>query len=108
MATVSPGSTPAAYTAEPHPVGTPQPTSTAVSRSRSSSTFTHDVSEMVDHWENVPIMHIAPRSWPPLWNRNVPSGIQPSRIVAPMSQRFCCPVEQNRQKPHDGMNEHTT
>src|SRR5215471_15949083 len=25
-----------------------------------------------------------------------------------MSQRFCWPVEQNRQRPHDGMKEHTT
>src|SRR6266513_1616054 len=108
MATVSPGVTSAAYTAEPQPVGTPQPTRTAVSRSMSSSTFTHEVSEIVDHWEKVPSMHMPPRSLSPLWNRYVPSGRQPSRIVAPRSQRFCWPVEHQRQKPQDGMNEHTT
>ncbi len=49
---------------------------------------------MVARSENVPSMHIAPNSLPPERNRNVPSGIEPSRIVAPMSHRFCRPVAQ--------------
>ena len=63
---------------------------------------------MVAHCENVPTMHMPPRSLSPLWKRKVPSGRQPSRIVAPRSHRFCCPVEHQRQNPQDGMNEHTT
>jgi hypothetical protein len=48
----------------------------------------HDVSEIVDHWENVPSRHMEPRSLSPLWKRNVRSGRQPSRMSAPQSQSF--------------------
>ncbi len=58
--TVSPGATFAAFTAEPQPVGTPQPTSTAFSRGMSSSTLTREFWWMVAYWLKVPIMHIAP------------------------------------------------
>ena len=51
-------------TAEPQPVGTPQPHSTATSSGRSSSTLTTDASWIVAYWENVPSMHIAPASTP--------------------------------------------
>ncbi|CFS63692.1 Uncharacterised protein [Mycobacterium tuberculosis] len=43
---------------------------------------------------NVPSMHMAPKSVPWEWNRKLPSGMQPSRMVAPMSHRFCRPVQQ--------------
>ncbi len=79
-----------------------------MSSGRSSSTFTHDISEITARWANVPSMHMPPKSRPSAWKRNVPSGRQPSRIVAPWSHRFCWPVEQKRQCPHDGMNEQTT
>ena len=49
---------------------------------------------MVARSENVPSMHTAPKSVPLEWNRKLPSGMQPSRMVAPISQRFCRPVEQ--------------
>ena len=44
----------AAFTAEPHPVGTPQPTSTALSSGRSSSTLTTEVWWIVPYWLKVP------------------------------------------------------
>ncbi len=49
---------------------------------------------MVARSEKVPSMQTAPKSIPLEWNRKLPSGMQPSRMVAPMSQRFCRPVEQ--------------
>ena len=52
--TVSPGLTPAAYTAEPHPVGTPQPTRHAISNGMSSSSGTTAHSETTAYSENVP------------------------------------------------------
>ena len=58
--TVSPGFTAAAFTAEPQPVGTPQPTSTALSSGRSSSTLTTEFWWMVAYWLKVPSMHMAP------------------------------------------------
>ena len=58
--TVWPGRTSAVLTAEPHPVGTPQPTSTALSRGRSSSTLTAEFWWIVAYWLNVPSMHMAP------------------------------------------------
>ena len=61
--TVCPGDTFAVLTAAPHPVGTPQPTSTALSRGRSSSTLTTEFWWITPHWLNVPIMHMAPY-WP--------------------------------------------
>ena len=49
-----------------------------------------------------------PTSWPSPWKRNVPSGRQPSRIVAPRSQMFEWPVAQKRQCPQTGRKEVTT
>src|SRR3954453_17498316 len=108
MITVSPGTTSAAYTALHQPVGTPQPTSTTVSSGRSLSTDTQLVSEITLYWLKLPSMHIAPTSWPSACIRNVPSGRQPSRIVAPRSQMFECPVAQNRQCPQTGRKDVTT
>ena len=79
-----------------------------MSSGRSSSTFTHENSEMVAYWEKVPSMHIAPTSWPLAWKRKVPSGRQPSRMVAPRSHRFGWPVAHQRQCPQEGMKEQTT
>lgn len=50
--------------------------------------------ETVARSANVPSMHMAPKSVPWEWNRKLPSGMQPSRMVAPMSHRFCRPVQQ--------------
>ena len=61
--TVWPGRTLAVLTAEPQPVGTPQPTRTALSSGRSSSTLTTEFWWIVPYWLNVPSMHIAPY-WP--------------------------------------------
>ena len=69
MAMVSPGSVAAACTAEPKPVGTPQPISTTLSSGRSGSTLMAECSEMTARSENVPSMHMPPRSSPPEWNR---------------------------------------
>ena len=66
---VSPGSVAAACTAEPTPVGTPQPMSTTLSSGRSGSTLMAECSEMTEYCENVPIMHMPPKSSPPAWNR---------------------------------------
>ena len=63
MATVSPGRTFAVLTAEPQPVGTPQPTSTALSSGRSSSTLTVEFWWTTPYWLKVPRMHMAPY-WP--------------------------------------------
>src|SRR5579872_7157118 len=62
-ATVSPGETLAVLTAEPQPVGTPQPTSTALSSGRSSSTLTAEFWWITPYWLKVPRMHMAPY-WP--------------------------------------------
>ena len=92
----------------PQPVGTPQPTRTAVSSGSQSSTLTTEYWEIVARSENVPTRHMAPMSSPPAWNRAVPSGISPSRVPSPRSHRLCRPVEQYRQVPQLGMKLHTT
>ncbi len=89
-------------------MGTPQPTSTTVSSGRSLSTETQLVSEITLYWLKLPSMHIPPTSWPSPWKRNVPSGMQPSRIVAPRSQMFEWPVAQKRQWPQTGRKDVTT
>ncbi|CNV35693.1 Uncharacterised protein [Mycobacterium tuberculosis] len=94
MTAVSPARRFPALTAVPQPDGTPQPTSTAVSSGSQSSTFTTECCETVARSANVPSMHMAPKSVPWEWNRKLPSGMQPSRMVAPMSHRFCRPVQQ--------------
>src|SRR5215469_13971189 len=94
ITTVSPGLTLAAYTDEPQPVVTPQPTRQAISNGRSSSTFTQEFSEMTMYRENVPSTHIPPTSTPSRWNRYVSSSSAPVCAFLPSSQRFWRPVEQ--------------
>src|SRR5579875_445378 len=108
MIVVSPGRTSPAFTAVPKPVGTPQPTSATTSSGRSSATFTTDASDSTAYCENVPSRHIWPKSVPPSWNRNVPSGRQLSTRNMPRSQRLVWPLAQNRQCPQTGRNEATT
>ncbi len=62
--TVWPGRTWAEFTAEPQPVGTPQPTRQITSSGRSSGTFTAERVEIVVHWLNVEIPDIWPIGWP--------------------------------------------
>src|SRR5271165_3063 len=109
ITTVSPGATFAAYTAVPHPVGTPQPTSAATSNGMSASMGTQEFCEITARCENVPSMQNPPKSSPSSsWNRNVPSASIPVIIWAPQSHRFWRPVEQYRHVPQAGMNEQTT
>jgi len=101
--------TPAAYTAVPQPVGTPQPVSAATSKGMSFSIGTQEFWEITDREANVPSMQKPPRSAPSSsWNRCVPSASIPVIICAPQSHRFWRPVEQYRQTPQAGMNEQTT
>ena len=64
-------------------------------------------SETTAYCENVPSTHSPPKSSPPEWKRNVPSGNSPVAAFFPASQRFWRPVEQYRHEPHAGMNEQT-
>src|SRR4029077_2856523 len=73
MTTVSPARTPAACTADPQPVGTPQPTRHAISHGNSSTSGTQAHSDTTAYCEKVPSVQNPPRSSPPRWNRNVPS-----------------------------------
>src|SRR3954470_4790758 len=108
MTTLSPGRVSAEYTTEPHPVGTPQPTSAAFSSGMSSSIFTTELRDTTARPLKVPSLHIAPRSCWPEWKRNVPSGRQPTSRLAPRSQTFWWPVEHQRHLPQVGRNEQTT
>src|SRR5713226_1317112 len=105
---VSPGRTPPALTAVPQPVGTPQPTSATVSSGRSASILTQEFSDTTARCENVPSRHICPKSSPPPWNLNVPSGRQFLTSSAPRSHRLLMPRAQKRQCPQTGRNEQTT
>src|SRR5215472_14466674 len=62
MTTVSPACTPAACTAEPQPVGTPQPTRHAISHGSSSTSGTHAHSDTTAYCEKVPSVQNPPRS----------------------------------------------
>src|SRR5215472_18225857 len=109
ITTVCPARTPAAYTAVPQPVGTPQPVSAATSNGMPGSMGTQEFCEMTARCENVPSMQKPPRSAPSSeWNLKVPSASIPVIICAPQSHRFCRPVEQYRHVPQAGMKEHTT
>src|SRR5262252_7037258 len=106
MTTVWPGRTPAAYTAEPQPVGTPHPTRDATSNGMSGGMLMHDHSDTTAYWENVPSTHRPPRSAPSSsWKRNVPSGKMPVPAFFPASHRYWRPVEQYRHMPQAGMKE---
>src|SRR3954468_16526241 len=108
ITTVSPACTPAACTALPQPVGTPQPTRAATSNGRSSGILMTEYSLTTACCEKVPSTHRPPKSSPFWWNRNVPSGNSPVEAFLPSSQRFCRPVEQYRHLPQAGMKEQTT
>src|SRR5580692_5171332 len=109
ITTVWPARTPAAYTAVPQPVGTPQPVSAATSNGMLASIGTQEFCETTARSANVPSMQNPPRSAPSSsWNLKVPSASIPVIICAPQSQRFWWPVEQYRQVPQAGMNEQTT
>jgi hypothetical protein len=64
--TDSPGCTSAAYTAEPQPVVTPQPTSAAFSSGMCFSIFTALSTLTTVYGENVPSPTMMPRSRPSL------------------------------------------
>src|SRR3984885_2983627 len=91
ITTVSPGCTPAAYTEEPQPVGTPQPTRNKIShgmswKSSRSGTVAH--SETTAYWEKVPSEQKPPRSSLPRWNRQVPSSNMPVPALSPFTHIF--------------------
>ncbi len=109
MTTDSPGFTSAIRVAEPHPVGTPQPTRAATSNGMSLSIFTTDVSCTTMYGENVPRRHMGMTFSPRAWMRKVPSLIaSPLRSPIPRSQRFWCPAEHAGQRPQAGTNDSTT
>ena len=88
MTTVSPARTPAACTAEPQPVGTPQPTRHATSHGISSATGTQAHSDTTAYWEKVPSEQNPPRSSSPRWNRKVPSRNMPLPALSPLTHMF--------------------
>ena len=106
ITTVSPAWTPAACTADPQPVGTPQPTRHRIShgmswKSSRSGTVAH--SDTTAYWEKVPSEQNPPRSSPPRWNRQVPSSNMPVPALRPFTHMLECPVEHGRQAPQAGM-----
>src|ERR1700685_3137855 len=106
ITTVSPACTPAACTAEPQPVGTPQPTRHSSShgmswKSSRSGTVAH--SDTTAYCENVPSVQNPPMSGAPSWNRQVPSSNMPVPALSPLTHMFWCPVEHGRQAPQAGM-----
>src|SRR3984957_18119083 len=110
ITTVSPAWTPAACTADPQPVGTPQPTRHRIShgmswKSSRSGTVAH--SETTAYWEKVPSEQKPPKSSPPRWNRQVPSSNMPVPALSPFTHMFWCPVEHGLQAPQAGMYEQT-
>jgi hypothetical protein len=64
MITVSPGRTWALLTAEPQPVPTPQPSRHTLSRGRSLSTFTAELTDTIVVSQNVEMPHIWATGWP--------------------------------------------
>src|ERR1700730_2712630 len=110
ITTVSPACPPAACTADPQPVGTPQPTRHRIShgmswKSSRSGTVAH--SETTAYCENVPSVQKPPMSVSPSWKRHVPSSNMPVPALSPFTHMFWCPVEQGRQAPAAGMDEQT-
>src|SRR4051812_33737851 len=103
ITTVSPARTPAAYTAEPQPVGTPQPTRLATVQGMSSAIGTTAHSDTTAYWENVPSEQKPPRSSSPRWKRKVPSRNMPVPALSPLTHMFWWPVEHGRQAPQAGM-----
>src|SRR5215472_8958187 len=110
ITTVSPARTSAACTAEPQPVGTPQPIRARTSQEMSwkssrSGTVAH--SETTAYWEKVPSVQKPPMSVSPSWNRHVPSSNMPVPAFSPFTHMFECPVEHGRHAPQAGMYEQT-
>ncbi len=105
---MSPARTPAAYTADPQPVGTPHPTSEATSNEMSSSIGMQANSDTTAYSEKVPSVQNPPRSSSPRWNRKVPSRNIPVAAFRPLTHMLWLPVEHGRQAPQAGMYEQTT
>src|SRR5580693_1767153 len=110
ITTVSPARTPAACTADPQPVGTPQPTRHRTShgmswKSSRSGTVAH--SDTTAYWEKVPSVQKPPMSVSPSWNRHVPSSNMPVPAFRPFTHMLECPVEHGRQAPQAGIYEQT-
>src|SRR6202046_1290153 len=106
ITTVSPACTPAACTADPQPVGTPQPTRHNSSHGmswKSSRNGTVAHSDTTAYCENVPSVQNPPMSVSPSWNRQVPSSTMPVPALSPLTHMFWCPVEHGRQAPQAGM-----
>ena len=103
MTTVCPSRTPAAYTAEPQPVGTPQPTSEAISYGMSSASLMQAHSDTTAYCEKVPSAQKPPTSSSSVWKRHVPSENMPVPAFFPSSHMFWCPVEHDRHLPQAGM-----
>src|SRR6202035_6092091 len=108
ITTVWPARTSPARTAEPQPVGTPQATSAATSKPSHSGILTTEYSCTTAYCENVPSTHRPPKSSPPWWKRNVPSGNIPVPAFLPASHSIWRPVEQYLHLPQAGMNEQVT
>ena len=92
MMTVWPGRTSAAFTAEPQPVPTPQPTRQAFSSGMSLSTFTHEATSTTVSSQNVEMPAPWPIGWPSM--RHPEAAVGPaarSSTLAPRSHRFCMP-----------------
>lgn len=89
---MSPGRTAAAFTADPHPVGTPHPTSAATSSGMSFSIRTAEFWWITPYWLNVPSRHIAPYRPAGPDSRHRSPGRKPRMMFAPWSQIACCPV----------------
>src|SRR4051812_34559191 len=105
--TVSPGFTPARFTAEPYPVATPQLTRQTTSRGRSGSTLMTEASARHIISAKVPSLAMVVMGLPSVvWCRNVPSvTMPPANVPAPRSHRLVLPMAHQWQRPHDGMNE---
>src|SRR3954451_6504285 len=103
ITTVSPARTPAAFTAEPQPVGTPQPTRQATSKGMSSASGMIAHSETTAYCEKVPSEQNPPRYSSPRWKRKVPSRNMPVPALRPLTHMFWWPVEHGRQEPQAGM-----
>src|SRR6202012_4470898 len=104
----TPAAPPPARPADPQPVGTPQATSAAPSKPSSSGILITEYSCTTAYCENVPSTHRPPKSSPPSWDRNGPSGNIPVPAFLPASHSCWRPVAPYRPLPQAGMNEQVT
>src|SRR3954467_3601777 len=100
--TVSPGRTPPEYTADPHPVGTLQASSAAVSSATCGSRRTQENSDSSECRAKAPTMQNPPSGSPSRVNGQRPLGSCPVAMVAPLSHRLDRPAAQKRQCPQAG------